>query len=161
MQRVFISYSRKDIDFARKLAGDLEKAGFEVWWDISNLKSGDEWVRVIPLAIEAGQYFIILLSPDSVLSEWVEKEYLHALKLRKKIVPVMIESCNVPFALANINYLDFTASDPVTSFNKLLAALEYTGEPIQKTALAKKPLLPLPPTLARFQFVILARTATT
>jgi hypothetical protein len=49
MQRVFVSYSRKDIDFARKLAGDLEKAGFETWWDISNLKGGDDWVRIIPL----------------------------------------------------------------------------------------------------------------
>lgn len=156
MQQVFISYSRKDIDFARHLAKDLEKAGFEVWWDISDIKGGDEWLRVIPAGIESSQYFIILLSPDSVLSEWVEKEYLHALKMRKKIVPVMISPCTVPFALANINYLDFTASDPVTSLNKLLADLEYTGEPFHKTALAKKPLLPLPPALARFQYVILA-----
>src|SRR5512145_47700 len=102
MQRVFISYSRKDIDFARKLADDLNKAGFEVWWDISDLKGGDEWVRVIPSAIEASQYFIILLSPDSAISQWVEKEYLHALKLSKKVVPVMIRPCSVPFALANI-----------------------------------------------------------
>ena len=98
MQRVFISYSRKDIDFARKLAGDLEKAGFGVWWDVSDLKGGDEWVRVIPSAIESSQYFIILLSPDSVLSQWVEKEYLHALKLRLKIIPVMIKPCRVTVA---------------------------------------------------------------
>jgi hypothetical protein len=81
MQKVFISYSRKDIDFARNLAGDLEKAGFEVWWDISDLKGGDDWVNVIPTAIEASQYFIILLSPDSIISQWVKKEYLHALTL--------------------------------------------------------------------------------
>jgi len=155
MQRVFISYSRKDIDFARKLAGDLEKAGFEVWWDISDLKGGDDWVQVIPTAIESSRYFIILLSPDSVLSQWVEKEYLHALKLRMKILPVMIRPCTVPFALANINYLDFTASDPVDSLNKLLADLEYTGEPVHSTALSKKALLPLPPALARFETLIL------
>jgi hypothetical protein len=156
MQKVFISYSRKDIDFARKLAGDLEKAGFEVWWDVSDLKGGDEWVRVIPSAIESSPYFIVLLSPDSVISQWVEKEYLHALKLRKKILPVMIRPCTVPFALANINYLDFTAFDPVDSINKLLADLGYSGEPVLKTALAKKPLLPLPPALARFETAILA-----
>jgi hypothetical protein len=156
MQRVFISYSRKDIDFARKLAGDLEKAGFEVWWDISDLKGGDDWVQVIPAAIESSRYFIILLSPDSVLSQWVEKEYLHALKLRMKILPVMIRPCTVPFALANINYLDFTASDPLDSLNKLLADLEYNGEPVHSTALSKKALLPLPPALARFETLILA-----
>lgn len=51
-QRVFISYSRKDINFARRLAGDLEKAGFDVWWDISDLKGGDDWVRIIPAMIK-------------------------------------------------------------------------------------------------------------
>ena len=52
-QQVFISYSRKDVNFARRLAGDLEKAGFDVWWDVSDLKGGDDWVRNIPTAIEA------------------------------------------------------------------------------------------------------------
>jgi hypothetical protein len=156
MQQVFISYSRKDVVFARKMAGDLEKAGFKVWWDVSDLKGGDDWVRVIPSAIESSQFFIILLSPDSILSSWVEKEYLHALTLRMKVVPVMIKPCTVPFALANINYLDFTAPDPVASFNKLLTDLEYTGKPFLATALSKKPLLPLPPALARFEYAILA-----
>jgi hypothetical protein len=156
MQRVFISYSRKDIEFARQLSGDLEKAGFKVWWDISDLKSGDEWVRTIPAAIEASRYFIILLSPDAVASQWVEREYLHALNLRRKVIPLMVRPCSVPFALANINYLDFTVSDPVTSFNRLLADLEYTGEPVVATTLPKKRLLPLPPSLVRFERVILA-----
>lgn len=159
MQQVFVSYSRKDIDFARKLAGDLEKAGFETWWDISDLKGGDDWVRIIPAAIEASQYFIILLSPDSVLSLWVEKEYLHALKLNLKIIPIMIRPCSVPFALANINYLDFSAPDPVTNFNKLLTDLDYSGKPFYETALetvlSKKPRLSLLPTHARLVFAIL------
>ena len=38
MEKVFISYSRKDIEFARKLAGDLEKASYDVWWDITDLR---------------------------------------------------------------------------------------------------------------------------
>ena len=93
MASIFISYSRKDIDIARNLAGDLEKAGFDVWWDISDLRGGDDWVRVIPSAIEASQIFIVLLSPKSIQSQWVKKEYLHALNLRMKIIPVMIETC--------------------------------------------------------------------
>jgi hypothetical protein len=159
MQRVFVSYSRKDIDFARNLAGDLEKAGFETWWDISKLKGGDDWVRVIPAAIEASQYFVILLSPDSVISQWVEKEYLHALNLRLKIVPVMIRPCKTPFALANINYIDFNASDPVTSLNKLLIGLDYSGKPASETALPKKPALPLPPAPARLAIAIIGALA--
>ena len=75
MTQLFISYSRKDIAFARRLAGDLEKAGYAVWWDITDLRGGDDWVRQIPAAIESSQFIVVVLSPNSVASEWVEKEY--------------------------------------------------------------------------------------
>jgi len=32
---IFISYSKKDSDFAHKLADDLEAAGFKIWIDRS------------------------------------------------------------------------------------------------------------------------------
>ena len=73
MQKIFISYSRKDIDFARKFSGDLEKAGYDVWWDLTDLRGGDDWVRVIPDAIEKSDFFIIVLSPNYIESEWVRK----------------------------------------------------------------------------------------
>ncbi|HEX9332793.1 MAG TPA: toll/interleukin-1 receptor domain-containing protein, partial [Anaerolineales bacterium] len=107
MQRIFISYSRKDIGFVRKLAGDLEKAGYDVWWDFTDLRGGDDWPRVIPAAIESSQYIIVVLSPNSAVSDWVEKEYTQALGLRKKIIPIMLARSRVPFALNTINYIDF------------------------------------------------------
>src|SRR5574341_480868 len=108
MQRIFISYSRKDIGFVRKLAEDLEKAGYDVWWDLTDLRGGDDWLRVIPSAIESSQFVIVVLSPNSVISDWVEKEYAQALSFHKKIIPIMLAQTNVPFALKTINYVDFT-----------------------------------------------------
>jgi TIR domain-containing protein len=129
MQRIFISYSRKDIDFVRKLAGDLEKAGYDAWWDITDLHGGDDWVRMIPSAIESSDHVIVVLSPNSITSEWVEKEYTQALSLHKKIIPVMLVACNVPFALNTINYVNFSLGEYVDNFNNLLTALGFTGEP--------------------------------
>src|ERR1044071_4588711 len=127
MQRIFISYSRKDIDFVRRLAGDLEKAGYDVWWDLTDLRGGDDWPRVIPSAIESSQFVIVVLSPNSVISDWVEKEYMQAISLRKKIIPIMLAQTRVPFALNTINYIDFTNDDYDASLHKLLSALEYSG----------------------------------
>ena len=152
MQQIFISYSRKDMGFARKLAGDLEKAGYDVWWDISDLRGGDDWVRVIPAAIESSQYVIIVLSPNSVESEWVRKEYTQALSLRKKIIPIMLAATGVPFALNTINYVNFTSGEYVDNLKNLLTALGYTGEPPVQ---AKKPLLPLPPALRQYAIPIM------
>src|SRR5215510_1104404 len=128
MQRIFISYSRKDSDFVRGLAGDLEKAGYDVWWDVSDLRGGDDWLRVIPTAIESSDYVIVALSPNAVISEWVEKEYTQALALHKKIIPIMLERSSVPFALNTINYINFASGDYADNFKKLLTALGYTGE---------------------------------
>ena len=129
MTQIFISYSRKDIAFARKLAGDLEKAGYVVWWDITDLRGGDDWVRVIPEAIETSDFVIVVLSPDAAASEWVKKEYTQALSLRKKIIPVMLRTTAVPFALNTINYLDFSSEDEYAErLNALLLALGYTGD---------------------------------
>ena len=152
MPQVFISYSRKDSAFARKLAGDLEKAGYDVWWDLTDLRGGDDWPRVIPAAIESSQYVIVVLSPNSAVSEWVEKEYTQALGLRKKIIPILLKPSPVPFALNTINYVNFAAGEYVDNLTTLLAALGYTGEPPVE---AKKTLLPLPPALQKYAIPII------
>ena len=129
MHKVFISYSRKDIDFVRKLAGDLETAGYDVWWDITDLRGGDEWITRIALAIEASETVIVVLSPDSIQSEWVRKEYTQAIGLRKRIIPIMFTASPVPFALNTINYVNFVAGEYQDNFAALLSALGYTDEP--------------------------------
>ncbi len=149
MTQIFISYSRKDIGFVRKLAGDLEKAGYEVWWDLTDLRGGDDWPRVIPAAIESSQYVIVVLSPNSAISDWVEKEYTQALSLRKKIIPIMLASSRVPFALNTINYIDFTGEDYAASLNSLLTTLGYSGK------MPVVPSLTLPMLLRKYAFPIM------
>lgn len=149
MEKVFISYSRKDIDFVRKLAGDLETAGYDVWWDITDLRGGDDWVRNIPEAIKASRYFIVVLSPNSIESEWVRKEYTQALSLRKKIIPIMLAACEVPFALNTINFVNFSEGEYADNFTKLLTPLGFTGTPPAVTPYKKKALA-LPPAFLKF-----------
>jgi len=145
MQKIFISYSRRDITFVRKLAGDLEKLGYDVWWDVSDLRGGDDWVRNIPEAIEASEYFLVVLSPNSLISEWVRKEYTQALTLQKKVVPLMLAASRVPFSLNTINYVNFTLEDEyASSLNNLLTALGYLGE------MPVKPVTSLPVRLRKY-----------
>jgi len=143
MQKIFISYSRKDIDFARKLAGDLESAGYDVWWDITDLQGGDDWIRTIPNAIASSQFVIVVLTPNSIESEWVEKEYTQALSLRKKIIPIMLAPTSIPFALNTINFVNFATGEYPNNFKKLLAPLGFTGTPPTVTPY-KKALLSNP-----------------
>jgi len=149
MEKIFISYSRKDMDFVRKLAGDLEKAGYDVWWDISDLRGGDDWVRQIPEAIRLSQFVLVVLTPDSVESEWVRKEYTQALSLRKKIIPIMLVPGAVPFALNTINFINFARGEYTDNYKKLLEAMDYTGEPPSIQPF-KKRIGPLPQEFQKF-----------
>lgn len=129
MHKIFISYSRKDIDFVRKLAGDLEKANYDVWWDLTDLRGGDEWVTRIAAAIEESETVLVVLSPNSLQSEWVRKEYTQAIGLHKRIIPIMFAPSPVPFALNTINYVNFVSGEYQDNFASLLSALGYTEEP--------------------------------
>jgi Tol biopolymer transport system component len=124
MPQVFVSYSRKDVDIVRQLAKDLEKADFDVWWDISDLKGGAAWARTIQAAIEESEYYVIVLSPNSVKSEWVTKEYIFAIKQGIKIIPVLYDTCKVPLALVNIQYIDFRGDKYDRGLQELLFALQ-------------------------------------
>ena len=129
MQQIFISYSRRNLGFVRRLAGDLKDAGYDVWWDISDLRGGDDWVRIVPEAIDASEFFLVVLSPQSAVSEWVRREYTQALHRRKRIIPLMLARTTMPFSMNTLNYIDFTAEEKyASSFNALLAALEYPGD---------------------------------
>lgn len=131
MRRIFVSYSRKDVGFVRRLAGDLRNAGHEVWWDVSDIRGGDDWVRVIPEAIDACECFIVVLTPHSIVSEWVRREYTQALHHHKKVVPLMLVNSTVPFSLNTLNYIDFTEDGKyIVSFTALLRALEESSDPL-------------------------------
>jgi hypothetical protein len=148
MQKIFISYSRKDIDFVRRLAGELEKASYDVWWDLSDLRGGDDWVSLIANAIATSETVIVVLSPNSIESPWVRKEYTQAIGLGKRLIPIMYSPVPMPFALNTINYVNFASGDYAENLNSLLGALGYSGEPIQ-------PSSNLPFTLRKYAIPIL------
>lgn len=134
--KIFISYSWKQLGVARRLAENLQQAGFAVWWDVSDLKGGAEWERAIQAAIKTSQYCLILLTPDSVESEWVHKEYMYAISLHLQVIPLLYRNCEIPLALTGIQYLDFRGDNCEQSLKELLANLRsatVTPQPIPPT----------------------------
>lgn len=120
---IFISYSRNDVEFVKTLAADLKSIGFNVWWDISKLQGGDNWVRSINSALEKSHYCIVVATPDSMKSLWVEREYTYAFNRNLKVIPILLKSCDLPFAFSTIQYLDFREEKYKTSIYDLYSAL--------------------------------------
>ena len=89
MNRVFVSYSRRNRTFAERLARDLSDAGLDVWVDFRQIHAGEMWEQEIYRGIERSDMVIVCLSPDAVRSEWVQREANTARELDKIILPVM------------------------------------------------------------------------
>lgn len=90
MQRVFISYSRRNKTFAERLARDLSDAGLDVWIDFREIHAGEMWEQEIYRGIERSEIVIACLSPDAVTSEWVQREINLAREQEKFIIPLMV-----------------------------------------------------------------------
>ena len=72
---VFLSYSRLDDSVMRRVLAFLRKKGLKIWVDDERLFVGTAaWKKAIEKAIIEAEAFIVLLSPTSCNSTWVQRE---------------------------------------------------------------------------------------
>lgn len=90
MTDVFISYKREERDTAAKIAAALVGAGYDVWWDAVILP-GEEYRKLTTSILREAKAAIVMWSPLSVVSSWVQDEAELARK-RGVLVPVLIEA---------------------------------------------------------------------
>jgi len=125
-QRTFISYPRKNAEFALKLARELKSAGFDVWFDQLDIPAGARWDDEVQKALADCGIFLVILTPEAIESENVKDEIGYAIDSRKRILPVLLRPCNIPFRLRRFHYVDFTMLDydlGIETAEKLLTSL--------------------------------------
>ena len=89
---VFISYSRKDIAFARLLRAALHSSGLESWIDWERIPVGEKWWAEICQAIERSNVFLFIISASSIGSSVCRDEVNEALKNHKRVIPVLVDN---------------------------------------------------------------------
>ncbi|OGP49626.1 MAG: hypothetical protein A2Y79_04830 [Deltaproteobacteria bacterium RBG_13_43_22] len=125
MSSIFLSHSTKDKAFARRLARDLKAHALRVWVDDAEMVVGDSLIRKLDEAIREMEYLGVLLSPDSIRSEWVQREVEIALnqeiKGKKiKVLPILYRDCDIPGFLTGRVWADFREE---SSYEPALTAL--------------------------------------
>lgn len=71
---VFVSYSKKDGPFADSLVKALDGEGVKVWHDRGVMRFGDSFMHNIEDALEQSRYFLLIISPDYLSSQWTSFE---------------------------------------------------------------------------------------
>src|SRR5574338_533202 len=105
---LFISYSRKDSAFALALAREVRAAGVDIWIDQLDIQVGDLWDVSVENALTNASCVLVILSPFSISSNNVQDEIAFALDSNKRIIPVILEECSIPFRLRRWMHIDFS-----------------------------------------------------
>jgi WD40 repeat protein len=125
---VFISYARKDGEFADRIGEGLRKEGNKVWVDRLSIDGGDKWAEAIKSGIEAADNFVFVVTPDSLdPTRYCMKEVDYADEKHKRIIPVFpspMDDSLVPAKLAEWQRVLFHEDDFEDGLRRLFSAVK-------------------------------------
>ena len=108
MASIFLSYARDDLPTAKRIAGALEAAGHSVWWD-QHLGAGSRFSKEIDAALHAADLVIVLWSPSSVESAWVQDEASFG-RDHDRLLPLAIDGVEPPLGFRQYQAMPFARS---------------------------------------------------
>ena len=129
MAKVFLSYEREDAARAASIAGALQKAGHEVWWD-RQIKGGAQYSNEIEKALGRAEAVVVLWSERSIQSPWVRDE-ASAGRDNGRLVPVKLDTARPPLGFRQYQTIDLSrwqGREKSGQFETLLDAVHALGE---------------------------------
>lgn len=115
----FISYSRRNLDATRVLIEALTtiQPDVEIFFDQQELKTGVAWQQELFEALDDCRKVVPLYSPDYVMSKVCKEEYNVALLRHREsdegvLVPIYLETADLPGYMQLIQYIDCRENDP-------------------------------------------------
>jgi uncharacterized protein YjbI with pentapeptide repeats len=112
-QSCFISYSGKDNEFVEKLYTDLQNKGVRCWLASEDMKIGDKTWDSIYHYIRMRDKVLLILSEDSISSNWIEDEVNAALAEENKrkmpiLLPIRVDASVLENDMAWAEYINKT-----------------------------------------------------
>lgn len=128
MDKTFISYSRKDLKFARRLLNALHNRGVNPWFDMEDLEAGTEWNNEILLGVQFADNLAFIISPDSAVSQPCREELDCALRHEKRIIPLLYRDTSPGLlhpALRELQWIFIRAQDDFEeALSKLIQVID-------------------------------------
>ena len=133
--KIFVSYARVDKPYCIRIIETLH--AHDVWYD-QRLYAGQDWWKEILRRLDWCEVFVYLLSPDSVASLYCRRELEIALRLKRDIIPVLINRETVlPENMKEWQYVDLCDNLTVENVAQLLNAILL----VERQRAAKSPML--------------------
>jgi hypothetical protein len=110
VKKIFISYASQDRDLAQRLLMAMGETGVSGWMDAADISTGTAVSAAVRTAIKQSSALVVLLSPKSLHSQWINFEVGAALALNRPIIPIIIDGPGLenklPETFQGISFLD-------------------------------------------------------
>jgi hypothetical protein len=144
--KAFISHSSIDKPFVERLATDLRTRGkIDAWFDKWEILPGDRIPEKLEEGLSNASIFVLVLSPESVNSQWVSYEkdaWLSAqvneeVRARqesrlpsRRLIPVLYKNCEKPFFLESFLHVSINDENYEEGFQQLVRGMRgESGKP--------------------------------
>ncbi len=138
--KAFISYSHKDTQLKERLVShlySLVRTENVILWADEQIRGGQEWDREIKRKLESSELILLLISPEFIRSEYINRNELEtAIELHKRrravVIPIGLRSCDIQNTA--FGTLQMLPSNPqfVESWQNLDEAFKNVVEGIRK-----------------------------
>jgi TIR domain len=139
---IFISYSRRDTERMSQVRDGLRAANFQVWTDEGIEPGTESWKQALSSAIKDCKYVVVLFSPDSAESAWVNRELDFAELHKKKIYPLLVKGepeQSIPFGYTTFQFID------IRDDQKVMDGLQKLVDTLKSHADGSEGAAPTPP----------------
>jgi nucleoside 2-deoxyribosyltransferase len=128
--KIFISSSRRDSDLAHDLAKRLDKAGLKVIPPAENIDAGESIKAKIREELRKADEVIVVLTKNSLDSQWLLFEMGYATSLGKHVTPLIqgVDPKELPEIIKQMEYVKYADLD------KYIAKLQQSVEAPTKSA---------------------------
>ena len=126
MTTVFVSHATADRPFIeRELIPFLNSHGIRAWYCKETISTGAQWEKTIRTGLQGSDWFLVVVSPQAITSEWVRSEVDWALEnLSTRVVPLLIggaDAGEIHLRLRLVQSVDWTSSSADAKIQLLYA----------------------------------------
>ena len=160
--KAFISHSSIDKPFVERLATDLRsREGIDAWLDKWEILPGDRIPDKLEEGLANAGILVLVLSPDSVNSQWVSYEKdawlmaqveeekrakLESQTPSRRLIPVLYKDCQKPFFLQPFPHVSINDDNYEAGFQQLVNGMRReSGKPPLKGETTPAPVPASPP----------------
>jgi HEAT repeat protein len=143
MRHVYISFKNDDASLAADVMRQIEDAGFQVWSDNERLRAGETWREAIDQAIRDSFALILILSPAATASDQIMYEWMFALGVGVRVIPVLLEPAELHPRLEKLDFLKLDAGAAMP-WGKLIRLIQEAFDE-RRPAFLRRPGDRLPP----------------